>query len=365
MDTTTPNMSWDQYPDSLGGKSDKTTEGQNLKMERREPTYYARIPLMAQLELDPYELALYTNYKQTCAEFGECFKSNNTLATETHMSITKVKEARRSLASKGYISIEYATAPEANHSTPPTVTITDVWEVNHSLGESRKGGRHTPTPSRQKTTPSRHTPTNKNSLVKTKNKAKESVAPAVQRRQYLSFAEQHPDLSEDELQALALKSMQEQTAQDKERIAWNTDEAKMLEAVKILPGVSGKLAQQYAHQMRGTAKKGEYGEYKIPDGLWSWEFTEWAGDYRKAYPGVALPKQPDLLHGHIMQWLEKKAAKAQAAASTAQADNWTFDAYAHFQANQEKIQYFDDVTKEYLGTGTEGLQEKQRRGQLK
>lgn len=102
-------------------------------MERPEPTFFAKIPKMAQLELDPYELALYTNYKQTASdsENGAAWKSNKTLAQECRMSIRKVQEARKSLEAKGYIQSTYTNNENDSVSSPVTVTIVDVWEENH------------------------------------------------------------------------------------------------------------------------------------------------------------------------------------------------------------------------------------------
>jgi hypothetical protein len=104
---------------------------QYVKNEKREPTFYARIPKMAIMDLDPYELALYCNYKQTAAEDGECTKSNETLAKETGMSVSKVKTTRAKLEKKGYIVVAQHFDDHGIENKPKTVKIVDVWEENH------------------------------------------------------------------------------------------------------------------------------------------------------------------------------------------------------------------------------------------
>ncbi len=116
----------------------KPKDRQTIQSERQEPTYYAMIPKMATLDLDPYELALYCNYKQTTGEFGQCTKSNATLAQECRMSITRMKAARISLETRGYIRIETHADGNGFQSVPPTVIVRDVWALNHQLFSQQK-----------------------------------------------------------------------------------------------------------------------------------------------------------------------------------------------------------------------------------
>lgn len=85
---------------------------------------------MAIMDLNPYELALYCNYKQTASDHGECYKSNKTLAAETQMSVSQVKRARQGLKEKGYIVVEERITDKGEHLTT-MVTIVDVWNKNH------------------------------------------------------------------------------------------------------------------------------------------------------------------------------------------------------------------------------------------
>lgn len=125
------------------------SEQQRVKFEGQEPTFYAMIPKMAIMDLTPYELALYCNYKQTASENGECTKSTATLATETHMSVSKVKLTRKSLEDKGYIKIERHTDPSGIENQTMTVTIVNVWGKNHE----RYSRQEVTTPSYVVTTP--------------------------------------------------------------------------------------------------------------------------------------------------------------------------------------------------------------------
>lgn len=118
--------------------STKAKTKQTITSERQEPTYYAMIPKMAILDLNPFELALYCNYKQTTGEYGQCTKSNATLAQECHMSVNRMKAARASLVKHGYIRVVVHEDDKGFQSTPATVIVRDVWEVNHQLFAEQK-----------------------------------------------------------------------------------------------------------------------------------------------------------------------------------------------------------------------------------
>lgn len=107
---------------------------QHITSERQEPTFFAMVPQMALDDLDPYELALYCRYRQIASESGSCFMSNKELAKKTHMSVTRLKQARTSLEARKYIRVvrhvDDATGVE---NAPPTVTLRDIWAENHQL----------------------------------------------------------------------------------------------------------------------------------------------------------------------------------------------------------------------------------------
>lgn len=133
------------------------TDESPVEYERQEPTFYARIPKLAIMSLNPYELALYTHYKQTASDNGYCNKSNGTLAREAQMSVSKVKDARQTLLEKGFISVEYHPDEDGVINTPPTIKIVDLWQKNHEtysvgvVAKKQGGGRQKTTPSHQKT----------------------------------------------------------------------------------------------------------------------------------------------------------------------------------------------------------------------
>lgn len=105
----------------------------HVLMERPEPTFYAKIPKMAQMDLDPYELALYSNYKQTASDNpnGGVWKSNETLAKECRMSPRKITQVRQALVEKGFIHCQYETSESGKEFSAAIVTIVDVWMENH------------------------------------------------------------------------------------------------------------------------------------------------------------------------------------------------------------------------------------------
>lgn len=105
-------------------------EGQVIQEDVTEPSHYAMIPKMAMMDLEPFELVLYCHYKMTASENGKCWKANKTLANETGMSITKMKEARTKLVEKGFINFVYEPDKDGNINKPPVITITNVWAEN-------------------------------------------------------------------------------------------------------------------------------------------------------------------------------------------------------------------------------------------
>ncbi len=123
-------------------------EGQVIQEDSNEPSHYAMIPKMAMMDLEPYELTLYCHYKMTASEHGKCWKSNSTLATETGMSVTKIKEARMALAEKDFIYLSYERTEAGQINSPPIITIVNVWSKNRARYAKKDvpPGRHTTTP---------------------------------------------------------------------------------------------------------------------------------------------------------------------------------------------------------------------------
>lgn len=104
-------------------------DGQSVRTERQEPSFYARIPKMVTDDLSPYELSLYVHYKQIAADTGSCYMSNKNLAKACGMSVTRLQQARASLERSHLISV--TAQDSATGSLPPIVTIRDVWDINH------------------------------------------------------------------------------------------------------------------------------------------------------------------------------------------------------------------------------------------
>lgn len=108
----------------------KRDEGQVIQEDGSEPSHYAMIPKMAMMELEPFELSLYCQYKMTASEHGKCWKSNKTLATESGMSERRMRDARDLLEKRGYITVSHTPDEHGHINSPPTITINNVWTQN-------------------------------------------------------------------------------------------------------------------------------------------------------------------------------------------------------------------------------------------
>lgn len=127
-----------------------------IEIEEQEPTFYARIPKMAIMDLGPYELSLYCHYREIIGsnESGrQCWMSNNNLAERTQMSVSRMKEARNKLKELGYIKVHHK-INEHNNSEMAIITVRNIWAINHHRFMTQKEfetGVHTEGGSRQKT----------------------------------------------------------------------------------------------------------------------------------------------------------------------------------------------------------------------
>lgn len=111
-------------------------------------------------------------------------------------------------------------------------------------------------------------------------------------------------LTPEELDANAKRLIQESVKQSDKHIAANTDFDNLVQEVRIIPGVSGKLAIQYAHMLSGTAQKGEYKAWNLEKPISGVQFRVFTGWYFLTYPNQGLPKVPKTLHGYICEWQE-------------------------------------------------------------
>jgi Helix-turn-helix domain len=101
--------------------------------------YFAEIPnIVFTLGLSPYELALYCHLKKTAGAEGECWKTTETLASETRMSAGMVSKAKISLQSPrpelgGKPLIVLRESPNPKGGKPlHHISVVDVWPENVS-----------------------------------------------------------------------------------------------------------------------------------------------------------------------------------------------------------------------------------------
>ena len=99
--------------------------------------YRTEIPnIVGDLGLDPYEYRIYVEYKRIAGDSGGCYKSNGNLAKECGMGLTKLKEAKKKLASPfellGGKPLIYITSRTSDRGDPDTclIELTDIWEEN-------------------------------------------------------------------------------------------------------------------------------------------------------------------------------------------------------------------------------------------
>lgn len=89
--------------------------------------YRTEIPnLVLEMDLTPYQLALYIHLKRTAGNDGKCWKAVRRLASETGISRSEISRARQVLQEKGLIEVHQPKDP----TKATEVTIVDVWEKN-------------------------------------------------------------------------------------------------------------------------------------------------------------------------------------------------------------------------------------------
>jgi hypothetical protein len=94
--------------------------------------YFTMIPnIIDDLDLSPYAFRLYVHLKRVAGDEGTCYQNRDTLAEKCHMSAGSVTEAKNELVALGLIEIE---DQPTTHGGKPyhIITITDVWDKNHS-----------------------------------------------------------------------------------------------------------------------------------------------------------------------------------------------------------------------------------------
>ncbi len=320
-------INWANAPQEWFSTFTPSEDGQVLDEERRTPSNFAMIPKMAQRELDPYELALYTNFCQTVGEKnsdGLVYKSNATLAKETKMSVGKVKQARRSLAEKGYVKIRYPIAPgETTIHAPAHVTIVDIWNTNRRYCEALEGGHQKTTPGHVVTTPG-HVVTPKNNHIRKTTEERKEVRVA--------------------------KARAANPWYDAVKEVWNYTDALNGEIQKMLQGIS---------------KRKGFKEYSLKVAITPSDLIDWRDWYRETKlsgdKSINMLEERIKVQSSINGWVEAGKPKARRSSQkpalipitdeTPAADNHLYD-----------VRYYDPADGSYIGTGRAAYETYKLRG---
>ena len=102
--------------------------------------YRTEIPnIIEELGLCPFEYRLYCHYKKVAGDRGSCFETNAKTAEICNMSVTSVKEKRKSLAlprdkigGKSLIIVTERKRKDGNHA-PTLIEIVDIWPDNFKI----------------------------------------------------------------------------------------------------------------------------------------------------------------------------------------------------------------------------------------
>lgn len=94
--------------------------------------HYSQLPHIAHMELDVYESKVYWHYKYKCGTNPLCDETERTSADTCKMTRPRFREARDSLAAKGYIRIVQKGTPDSpGHKGQSTIiALEDVWAKN-------------------------------------------------------------------------------------------------------------------------------------------------------------------------------------------------------------------------------------------
>lgn len=137
----------------------------------------------------------------------------------------------------------------------------------------------------------------------------ESVSDAGKSR-YKSFAEQHPDLFDAELEDTKRAAVADLVADGAKRYINNTLKDQLERTVAHIFQTGGGEARVIARMLRGksSSKDGEAwreaGADFRGDPVEAEELTDWAAWYQRKYPDQSLTKSPHKLAGSILYWRE-------------------------------------------------------------
>lgn len=143
---------------------------QTIRNEGSLYKYFAMIPHIADEDLDPYEYKLYGHYVRVCgANNNPCIESERVTAEKCKMSRNKFRDARDSLAKKGYISYtpgEPDTLGQKGKAAE--VVLNDMWLQNAQRFQTTSGSNIDRTGSNMN-----RSPADTGSNMNQKNKEKE------------------------------------------------------------------------------------------------------------------------------------------------------------------------------------------------
>lgn len=103
---------------------------QRQESEPRSNPFYAKIPHMADDDLDIFEYRLFGHYTRVCGQDGRCYQSVETIRGITKMSPSAIKKARVSLQEKGFITVAIPDGKSRNQGMNISVSLVDRWDEN-------------------------------------------------------------------------------------------------------------------------------------------------------------------------------------------------------------------------------------------
>lgn len=129
-----------------------------------------------------------------------------------------------------------------------------------------------------------------------------------------SYAERHPEMTPEQLEANRQRVIAEQTERDAKRFNRNSDLEAMQTLVTRILDIGGVVAASYAKMLldlpvnlRGNDAN-KFNHYRIPGGLTPQEFENWYTfyvKYQQVKGGEGNIKLTDKLHSYIMSWVAK------------------------------------------------------------
>lgn len=320
--------------------------------------FFAMIPHMADDDLNLWEYRLYGHYVRICGEKGQCDETENTTRNRCGISRQKLREARDSLAAKGFITIVQRGTPNAKgkKGTPTIIEINDIWLANATRYSERKGTETdsidkingteidtkcteidtkcsqidtlTPLDGTQADTKCLGEYRKKNiKTIESKiERNKDSIAPTGAAPQALgipasdilsgfvkvievvaTFMAQNQTDDEPSTDTEQPQPVESPSPVQEQRLDNPSDWALMVEAVRDVFNVRGTYELNIVHMLRGTATKGEYAACNLDVPATPAEvrkFREW---YFHETEGIGIPQKPAKIQSWFIRFREWRA----------------------------------------------------------